>query len=164
MGKPKTGVVVDLSNVYLSCEGIYPGRRMDYAKMLTRLREDYDLVRVVAHGAQIDGNAAKFISKMRALGYTTKYKDVRIIGNNARRTNCDVEITLEVVRMVPFVDTLILVSADGDFVELVEYVKEMCKEVVVAGFNISKDLALRANRTIAFDTTYLMDTQHEETK
>jgi len=54
-----------------------------------------------------------------------------------------VGITIDAVRIAPSVDTIVLASGDGDFIALVEYLKNQGKRVEVIAFGRSASLNLK---------------------
>jgi uncharacterized protein (TIGR00288 family) len=52
-----------------------------------------------------------------------------------KKADWDVGITIDAIRISPTVDTIVLVSGDGDFIQLVEYLKNQGKRVEIIAFN-----------------------------
>ena len=60
-----------------------------------------------------------------------------------KKGDWDVGITVDAVRISPSVDTIILASGDGDFIQLVEYLKNQGKRVEAISFGRSSSAKLK---------------------
>ena len=58
-----------------------------------------------------------------AIGFEVKMKDLQIFAGGAKKADWDVGLAVDAIKMAPKLDTVIIVSGDGDFVPLVEYLK-----------------------------------------
>lgn len=62
-----------------------------------------------------------------------KSKELQTFVGGAKKGDWDVGIAMDVLRMAPKVDTIILVSGDGDFADLLKYVKSLgCRAEVIS--------------------------------
>ena len=52
----------------------------------------------------------------------------------AKKADWDVGIVIDAIRTAPSLDVIVLVSGDGDFIALVEYLKNQGKRVEVMAF------------------------------
>ena len=60
-----------------------------------------------------------------------------------KKADWDVGMVVDAVRISPSVDAIVLVSGDGDFIPLVEYLKNQGKRVEVVAFGRSAALKLK---------------------
>ena len=60
-----------------------------------------------------------------------------------KKADWDVGITIDAVRIAPNVDAIILASGDGDFLQLVEYLKNQGKRVEIIAFGRSASARLK---------------------
>jgi uncharacterized LabA/DUF88 family protein len=60
-----------------------------------------------------------------------------------KKADWDVGITIDAVKIAQSVDTIVLASGDGDFLQLVEYLKNQGKRVEVMAFGRSSSLRLK---------------------
>jgi len=78
---------------------------------------------------------AKFYRKLESFGYILKLKPVKYIreadGQIKKKANCDVDLTLDCLRMQAEYKRIILLSGDGDFEIVLKYFREIGKEVIV---------------------------------
>jgi uncharacterized LabA/DUF88 family protein len=99
-----------------------------------------------------DISKAKFLLKLQTFGYILRLKPVKHIGNVDGsfkvKANCDVDLTLDVVRLREEFNRVLLFSGDGDFEILLRYLKEIGCELNVFGksentaFTIKKNFAM----------------------
>jgi uncharacterized LabA/DUF88 family protein len=71
-------------------------------------------------------------------------KDLQIFAGGAKKADWDVGMAVDAIRMAEFLDVIILVTGDGDFVPLVEYLQNgRGRQVEVASFARSTSGKLR---------------------
>ncbi len=66
---------------------------------------------------------ASFFEALEKAGLELRMKDLQIYAGGMKKGDWDVGLTVDVIRMMPFLDVIILVTGDGDFIPLVNYVK-----------------------------------------
>jgi uncharacterized LabA/DUF88 family protein len=108
------------------------GGRLDYGKLITKLRSEYELVNAIAYGNQIANEAVGFIGALRHLGYEPKF----------RRDGYywPVAIAIDIVQIAQRVDAVILVSSNPNLAPALEWVREKGLRCFVIGCNIHRDL------------------------
>jgi uncharacterized LabA/DUF88 family protein len=77
-------------------------------------------------GIDANGNAsseASFFEALEKAGLELRMKDLQIYAGGMKKGDWDVGMAVDVIRMMPFLDVIILVTGDGDFIPLVNYVK-----------------------------------------
>ena len=82
-------------------------------------------------------------------------KDLQIYSDGAKKADWDVGMAVDAIRMANFLDVIVLVTGDGDFVPLVEYLKwGMGRQVEVAAFGKTTSSRLResVDRFIELDS------------
>ena len=84
------------------------------------------------------------------MGIEIKKKPLLIYGKE-KKANWDVGIAVDAIKIAPSVDTILLFSGDGDFVPLVNYLKEQGKRVEVIGFGKSTSSKLKESAHSFFD-------------
>lgn len=77
----------------------------------------------------------RFYGKLENFGFRLILKPVKFyideFGNTERKANCDVEITVRMIRESESFDRVIFMSGDGDFLSVLKFLREMGKEVLV---------------------------------
>ncbi len=99
------------------------------------------------------------------MGIEAKTKDLQIFGSGAKKADWDVGLAIDAVKLAPKLDTVILVTGDGDFVPLVQYLQmnQGCQvEVVSFGKSTSAKLIEATDDFIDLDQNprkYLINNQ-----
>jgi uncharacterized LabA/DUF88 family protein len=95
-----------------------------------------------ADGKQ-SGEAA-FFEALQEAGMELRLKDLQVYAGGMKKADWDVGMAVDAIRMAPSLDVVVLVTGDGDFVPLVEYLKwGLGKQVEVAAFGRSTSSKLR---------------------
>ncbi len=77
------------------------------------------------------------------LGIETRVKDLQEYYGGLKKADWDVGMAVDAIKTSPGVDAIVLVSGDGDFVPLVEYLQNHGKRVEVIAFGKSTSSRLR---------------------
>jgi len=75
-----------------------------------------------------------FFDALYNLGIETKERPLQIFYGGEKKADWDVGITVDAIRLSPSLDTIVLVSGDGDYLPLVEYLQNQGKQVEVLAF------------------------------
>jgi uncharacterized LabA/DUF88 family protein len=119
----RVGVLVDIQNLYYSAKVLY-GKKANFGAILKEAVGDRKLIRAIAYGiSTIDKQEGKFFEALEKLGYEVKSKDLQIFPGGAKKGDWDVGITIDAVKMSKSLDVIVLISGDGDYVPLVEYIQ-----------------------------------------
>jgi uncharacterized LabA/DUF88 family protein len=66
---------------------------------------------------------SSFFEALEKAGLELRMKDLQIYAGGMKKGDWDVGLTVDVIRMMPFLDVIILVTGDGDYIPLINYVK-----------------------------------------
>ena len=139
----RVGVLIDVQNLYHSAKNLYSAR-VNFGEILKLAVSNRNLIRAFAYVVRTKtGEEKAFFGALIKLGIETRVKDLQEFYDGQKKADWDVGIVIDAVRMAPNVDTLVLVSGDGDFVSLVEYLKNQGKRVEVIAFGRSSSSRLR---------------------
>ena len=134
----RVGVFVDAANIELACDRLRA--RFDWGKVLRMLTRDRQLIRAVAYSPVHDDpgvsmETQRFAEPFLGRGFKVVTKPLKRFSDGTVKANVDIELALDVVAMLDRLDVVCLVSGDGDFQPLVEYVQNRgvrCEVVAVA--------------------------------
>ncbi len=131
------GVFLDVQNIQETFERQGKEVRYDVLKrniiiLGKREEEDYKFIAFVPYKRD-DERRQRLIDALSFQGYRVVAKQTRERLDGSIKANMDIEITLEVLSMVNYLDEIILVTGDGDFVPLVDYVSKLGKRVIIIG-------------------------------
>lgn len=66
---------------------------------------------------------ASFFEALEKAGLELRMKDLQIYAGGLKKGDWDVGLTVDVIRMMESLDVIILVTGDGDYIPLINYVK-----------------------------------------
>lgn len=139
-------VLIDIQNLYHSAKNFY-GARVNFKNLLLEAISGRNLIRAIGYVAKADEpGEASFFDALEKAGIETRIKDLQVYPDGTKKGDWDVGLTIDAVRLSPKVDVIVLISGDGDFIPLVEYLKAQGNQVEVIGFGRTtstylKDLA-----------------------
>jgi len=158
--KERIGIFVDIQNVYYGAKDNFK-KKIDFKVLLENCLKGRKLVTAnayVINNLSIDNK--NFVSLLQKLGYTIKDKDLKVRTDGSSKGNADIEMAIDIINEKDRMDTVALISGDGDFVPLVEFLKEKNIDVEVYSFSVNKnstafDLKESATRFFEIDESYL---------
>jgi uncharacterized protein (TIGR00288 family) len=68
------------------------------------------------------------------MGIETREKDLQIFQTGMKKADWDVGLAVDAIRLAPSLDAIVIVSGDGDYLPLIEYLQSMGKQVEIAAF------------------------------
>jgi uncharacterized LabA/DUF88 family protein len=120
----RIAVFVDVQNVYYTTREAY-GRKFDYTSLWQRLSEQGDIVCAFAYATHRgDDQQLKFQNALKRIGFTVKLKPFIQRSDGSAKGDWDVGITIDVLDKAKDVDTVVLLSGDGDFDLLLSKIRE----------------------------------------
>jgi uncharacterized LabA/DUF88 family protein len=139
----RVGVFIDTQNVYHSARNLYQAR-VNFGAVLKEAVAGRKLVRAVAYVITTEaGDEKNFFEALSKLGIETKTKDLQIFAGGAKKADWDVGLAVDAIKMSPRLDSVVIVSGDGDFIPLVEYLQTIGVQVEVVSFGKSTSGKLR---------------------
>ena len=139
----RVGVFIDTQNVYHSARNLYQAR-VNFGAVLKDAVAGRKLVRAVAYVITTEaGDEKNFFEALSKLGIETKTKDLQIFAGGAKKADWDVGLAVDAIKMSPRLDSVVIVSGDGDFIPLVEYLQTIGVQVEVVSFGKSTSGKLR---------------------
>jgi len=139
----RVGVLIDVQNLYHSAKNLYQAR-VNFGEILKSAVAERNLIRAFAYVVRTKtGEEKNFFEALIKLGIETRVKDLQEFYGGAKKADWDVGIVIDAVRMASSVDAITLVSGDGDFISLVEYLKNQGKRVEVMAFGRSSSAHLK---------------------
>lgn len=99
---------------------IYSGWKLDYKRFRTYLKDKYHVEKAHLFIGYKMGNEAMYTS-LQNMGYVCVFKPTLELANGKTKGNVDAELVLHSMIEFPNYDRAIIVSGDGDFHCLIEY-------------------------------------------
>lgn len=150
----RVGIFIDTQNIYHSAKNLYKSK-VNFGKVVQEVLAGRQLIRAIAYVISSEsGDEQNFFDALTKSGIETKTKDLQIFIGGAKKADWDVGLAVDAIKMSTKLDTIIIISGDGDFVPLVEYLKTNsgCQvEVVAFGKSTSSKLIESADDFIDLD-------------
>ncbi|MDH3389833.1 MAG: NYN domain-containing protein [Gammaproteobacteria bacterium] len=116
-------VFADVQNIYYTTRQAY-GRQFDYRKLWQRISSEGEIVSATAYAIHRgDDKQLKFQNTLRQIGFTVKLKPYIQRSDGSAKGDWDVGMTIDIMESAKNVDTVVLLSGDGDFDLLMEKIK-----------------------------------------
>lgn len=120
----KIALFADVQNIYYTTRQAY-GRQFNYRELWSRISAQGDIVLANAYAIQRhDDKQIKFQDVLKHLGFEVKLKPYIKRSDGSSKGDWDVGIAIDVMEAAPKVDTIILLSGDGDFDLLLDKVRD----------------------------------------
>ncbi len=154
----KNVAYIDNTNLHKGCEA--EGFNIDYAKFRTYLKERLGVGVAYIFIGYVPGNEERY-KKFQERGYTLIFKPTLPDGSGKIKGNCDAELVLQATRdyYEGNFDKMIVVSSDGDFGCLIQFLQEKRKlDYVLSPRNKNKCSSLI--KRLAPKITFLPEVSH----
>jgi len=133
----RVGIFIDVQNLYHSAKNLYKAR-VNFKELVETLTSNRKLIRVIAYVVKTEDTEGEsaFFDALKQSGIELRMKDIQIFPGGMKKADWDVGMAVDAIRMSNFLDVIVLVTGDGDFVPLVEYAKWGLGRIVeVAAFS-----------------------------
>src|SRR3989344_375397 len=135
--KPKeqrVEVLIDVQNLYYSARNLY-GQKVNFGEVLKEGVAGRKFIRAFAYVVRTKtGEEKPFFDALTKLGIETRVRDLQEFYDGTKKADWDVGIVIDAIRTASSLDVIVLGSGDGDFIPLVEYLKNQGKRVEVMAF------------------------------
>jgi uncharacterized LabA/DUF88 family protein len=139
----RVGVFIDTQNLYHSAKHLYKAR-VNFGAILEEAVGGRTLVRAIAYVISTEsGEEKNFFEALTKMGIETKVKDLQIFADGAKKADWDVGLAIDAVKLAPQLDTVVLVTGDGDFVPLIQYLDMHGVQTEVISFGKSSSGKLK---------------------
>lgn len=130
----RVGVFIDVQNMYYSARNLFD-RKVNFGNVVKKLTGDRQLIRAIAYVVSTKtGENQPFFDALVNLGIETKEKELMEYLGGAKKADWDVGITVDAIKMSDNLDVVVIISGDGDYIPLVEYLQHKGKIVEVGSF------------------------------
>ena len=139
----RVAVLIDVQNLYHSAKNLH-GARVNFGAILKVAVSNRNLIRAFAYVVKTKtGEEKPFFEALIKLGIETRVRDMQEFFGGLKKADWDVGITVDAIRISQSCDAIVLCSGDGDFLQLVEYLKNQGKRVEVVAFGKSSSSKLK---------------------
>ena len=111
----KIALFVDVQNIYYTTRQAY-GRQFNYRELWQRISSEGDIVLANAYAIdRHDQKQVQFQNVLKKIGFTIKLKPYIQRSDGTSKGDWDVGITIDIMQAAKDVDSVVLLSGDGDF-------------------------------------------------
>ncbi|MFB6292102.1 MAG: NYN domain-containing protein [Candidatus Nanohaloarchaea archaeon] len=149
----RLGVYVDVQNMYYSAKNLYD-TKVDFQKLLNAATVNRELIRALAYVIKADTpDEENFFEALRKIGYEVKIKELKEFYGGQKKGDWDVGMVVDMIQQAKKLDSVILVTGDGDFATAVNHLKAQgCRvEVMSFGRSSAKEIREAADNFIDMD-------------
>jgi uncharacterized protein (TIGR00288 family) len=139
----RVGVLLDVQNMYHSAKNLYHAR-VNFREILKTAVAGRKLIRAIAYVVTTEtGEEKAFLEALTKAGIEIKSKELQIFPGGMKKADWDVGMAVDAFELSKKMDSIILVTGDGDFVPLVEYLKKQGEQVEAIAFGKSASSKLK---------------------
>ena len=144
--KPKeqrVEVLIDVQNLYYSARNLYH-QKVNFSEVLKEGVAGRKFIRAFAYVVRTKtGEEKPFFDALTNLGIETRVKDLQEYYGGLKKADWDVGIAVDAIKTSDSVDVVVIVSGDGDFTPLIEYLQNHGKRVEAMAFGKSTSSKIR---------------------
>ena len=166
----RVGIFIDTQNIYHSAKNLHHAKA-NFAAIIKDVLDGRVLVRAMAYVVTTEsGEESAFFGALEKAGIEIRSKPLQVFLGGAKKADWDVGLAVDAISMAPKIDSVIILSGDGDYVPLVKYLQNThgCQvEVVAFGKSSSARLIEAADDFLDLDQSprkYLLNTSNEKTR
>lgn len=127
-------VLIDVQNLYHSAKNLYQAR-VNFGEILKTAIAGRKFIRAFAYVVRTKtGEEKPFFEALTKLGIEARVRDLQEFYGGMKKADWDVGIVVDAIRTAASLDVIILCSGDGDFIPLVDYLKNQGKRVEILAF------------------------------
>ena len=114
---------MDVSNMYHSAKNLY-NSRVDFSQVLKAAVAGRKLIRAIAYAIKTKtGEEEMFFEALSKQGFEVKMKELQIFLSGVKKADWDVGIAVDAIKLSDKLDVIVLVTGDGDYIPLVDYLQ-----------------------------------------
>jgi len=134
----RVAVFFDIQNLYHSAKNLYQAR-VNFKEVLKTAVANRKLVRAIGYVVKSETAEGEmsFFEALEKIGIELRTKDLQIFAGGMKKADWDVGMAIDAIRFSSAVDAIVLITGDGDFIPLIEYLRSMGKQVEVVSFGRS---------------------------
>jgi uncharacterized LabA/DUF88 family protein len=146
----RVGIFIDVQNMFYAAKHLY-NSKLNFGKLMDYVARERPLVRAITYIVQTpEIDQSNFLAMLRSNGYEIRSKDLKLRPDGSAKGDWDMGLALDALAMSERLDVVAIVSGDGDFVDLVNFLKARGVRVEVYSFAYSTAEELRGAATEYF--------------
>src|SRR3990172_592790 len=139
----RVSVFIDVQNLYHSAKNLHQAR-VNFREIVKAAVAGRKLIRAFAYVVRTKtGEEKPFFEALTKLGIEMRVKDLQEYYGGMKKADWDVGLAVDAIKTSEIVDVVIVASGDGDYVPLVEYLKNQGRRAEVFAFGKSASAKLK---------------------
>lgn len=140
----RVAIFLDVQNLYHSAKNLFHAR-VNFKNVIKEGVAGRQLIRAFAYVIKTEDTPGEsaFFDALEHIGIELRVKDIQIFSGGTKKADWDVGMAVDAIRLASGVDTIILATGDGDFLQLVEYLQDHGKQVEIMAFSKSASAKLK---------------------
>lgn len=132
--KPVTFAFIDASNLMYGATR--EGWKVDFAKLMKYLKTRYQAQKVFYYAGLDPENKKQlgFYEKLQEFGYTLRLVPLKTFSDGTRKGDVDSRMTFEIMKYFGDYNQTVILTGDGDYYWVLEYLMEQKKKVKILSF------------------------------
>lgn len=119
----RVGILVDVSNMYHSAKNLY-NKKVNFKEILTKAVAGRKLIRATAYVITAENEEeTPFFEALSQQGFEVRMKELQVFSGGAKKGDWDVGIAVDAIKLANKLDVIVLVTGDGDYLPLVNYLQ-----------------------------------------
>ena len=133
----RVAILIDTQNLYHSARSLY-NKRVNFKEVVKEALAGRQLVRAVAYVITTKAQTEKpFFEALAKMGIEIRERPLQEFYGGAKKANWDVGMVVDAIRFAEVVDVIVVISGDGDFISLDDYLKNKGRQVEIVAFGRS---------------------------
>jgi uncharacterized LabA/DUF88 family protein len=139
----RVGIFIDVQNMFYATKHLY-GSKLNFARLIDYISRGRSVVRAISYVVQTpEIDQSNFLTMLRSNGYEIRSKELKQRPDGSCKGDWDMGLALDALSISERLDVVAIVSGDGDFVDLVNFLKARGVRVEVYSFPYSTAEELR---------------------
>jgi len=119
----RVAVLIDVQNMYHSAKNLYKAR-VNFKEVLNTAVAGRRLIRAIGYVVTTESGEEKaFLEALGKTGIELRTKELQIFPGGMKKADWDIGMAVDAIRLSKSCDAIVLITGDGDFIPLVEYLK-----------------------------------------
>lgn len=129
--KPVTFAFIDATNIIYGAS--HHGWRVDFAKLADYLRTRFEVTKILYYAGVDNENIKqlKFYEKLQEFGYELRLVPVKTFKDGSKKADVDSRMTFEMMRYLKTYNRAVIMTGDGDYCWVIEYLLKIKEKVWV---------------------------------
>lgn len=133
----RVAIFVDVQNMYYSAKNLY-NSKVDYSSLLNVATDGRKLIRAIAYVIEAHApEEEEFFEVLEDIGFQVRRKELKEFYDGKKKGDWDMGMAIDSIRLSDKMDVAVIVTGDGDFKSLVQFLKAEGIQVEVISFGKS---------------------------